>query len=212
MSRPSAARKAPKGEYIETDSGNKVWRKANISGAPNITLGGRTVIREDVHLRGDLHRLSTTKEDGSKSSSSHSISIGRCSVVAAGCVIKPPCRVSRGVLTYYPMKIGDNVFIGPNSTIQSASISSHVHIGEHCVLQPFSMVRENVKILPHTIVPANMVIPSNSVVGGRPARIIGEVGEGWGAAGGASAAGGAGTGGESWVEGGDLRELVRSIR
>lgn len=206
------------------------------------------MIREDVHLRGDLHRLSTTKEDGSKSSSSHSISIGRCSVVAAGCVIKPPCRVSRGVLTYYPMKIGENVFIGesfssrrhwrrrpcswsnpcieydfvfklrlglivqtgPNSTIQSASISSHVYIGEHCILQPFSLVRENVKILPHTIVPANMVIPSNSVVGGRPARIIGEVGEGWGAAGGAT--GGAGAGGESWVEGGDLRELVRSIR
>lgn len=75
------------------------------------------------------------------------------------------------------------------------------------MLQPFTMVRENVKILPHTIVPANMVIPSNSLVAGRPARIIGEVGEGWGTAG---STGGAGL--EAVVEGGDLRELVRSIK
>ena len=54
-----------------------------------------------------------------------------------------------------------------------------------------------------------MVIPAGSVVGGQPARILGEVGEGWGISPGA-AAGGGGTG--DWVEGGDLRELVRSIR
>lgn len=190
------------------DSGNKVWRKANISGAPNITLGGKTVIREDVNLRGDLTRLSSKDDGASKSSSSsHSISIGRCSIIAAGTVVKPPCRVSRGILTYYPMKIGDNVYVGPGCTIQAASISSHVWIGEKCVLQPFVMVRESVKILPGSIVPANMVIPSNSLVAGRPARIIGEVGEGWGAGGGAVG----GVGVEAVVEGGDLRELVRSI-
>lgn len=62
------------------------------------------------------------------------------------------------------------------------------------------------KVLPDTIVPSLMVIPPNSVVGGQPARIIGEVGEGWGAT-----VAGVGAGGEL-VEGGDLRELVRSIR
>jgi dynactin-5 len=98
--------------------------------------------------------------------------------------------------------------VGPNSVIQAAQISSHVHIGENCVLQPFCMIKENCKILPRTVVPANMVVPPNSVVGGRPGRIVGEVGEGWGVAVGASA----GASGEGWVEGGDLRELVRSIR
>lgn len=68
-----------------------------------------------------------------------------------------------------------------------------------------------------------MVIPSGSVVGGRPARVIGEVGEGWGVSGGGGSvgsSGGAGAGGlgvggggeKNWVEGGDLRELVRSIK
>jgi dynactin-5 len=48
-----------------------------------------------------------------------------------------------------------------------------------------------------------MVVPPMSIVGGRPGRVIGEVGEGWGVSVG---------GGEGWVEGGDLRELVRSIK
>jgi dynactin-5 len=71
------------------------------------------------------------------------------------------------------------------------------------------MIRENCKILPNTTIPSQMIIPPNSVVGGRPGRIVGEVGEGWGMG---SLGGGAPAGGEGWVEGGDLRELVRSIR
>jgi dynactin-5 len=89
-----------------------------------------------------------------------------------------------------------------------------VYISNNVVIGPFAIIKENVKILPHTVVPANMVIASGSVVGGQPARVVGEVGEGWGVSGG-GAAGGLGVGGggeEKWVEGGDLRELVRSIR
>ena len=53
--------------------------------------------------------------------------------------------------------------------------------------------------------PPHMIIPPGSVVAGRPARIVGEVGEGWGM----QLGGGEG---EEWVEGGDLRPLVRSIK
>ncbi|KAF2087256.1 trimeric LpxA-like protein, partial [Saccharata proteae CBS 121410] len=195
-------RKAPKGEYIETDTGNKVSRKACISGTANITLGGKTVIQSDVHLRGDLHRW---KEPGKAATA---IIIGKYTVIGAGCVIKPPCRMNGGQLSYFPLRIGEHVFIGPDSVISAANIGSHVYIGEHCVLEPFSILRDNVKVLPHTVIPANMVIPSNSVVGGRPGRVVGELGEGWGESAGAGMGGG---GGAEWVEGGDLRELVRSI-
>jgi dynactin-5 len=81
-------------------------------------------------------------------------------------------------------------------------------------IHPFAIIKENVKILPNSIIPANMVIAPGSVVGGQPARVVGEVGEGWGVSGG-GAGGGLGVGGggeEKWVEGGDLRELVRSIK
>ncbi|KAK7509837.1 trimeric LpxA-like protein [Phyllosticta citriasiana] len=215
-SRPSATRKAAKGEYIETDSGNKVSRRAHISGTANITLGGKTVIQSEVVLRGDLHRLkSSSTSSSSTASSQHSnaISIGRCTIISPNCTIRPPARVSRGQLSHYPMKIGDNVFIGPHCRISAASISSHVHVGAYAVLEPFCLIRDNVKILPHSVVPANMVVPSNSVVGGRPARVVAELGEGWGVQAGGGVGGAAGAApGEAWVEGGDLRELVRSIR
>jgi dynactin-5 len=90
-----------------------------------------------------------------------------------------------------------------------------VHIGEKVTINQFAIIKENVKILPNTVIPANMVIASGSVVGGCPARVIGEVGEGWGVSGGGGTGGGLGVGGggeEKWVEGGDLRELVRSIK
>ncbi|KAF3041618.1 hypothetical protein E8E11_001513 [Didymella keratinophila] len=189
MSRPAARKAAPKGEYIETDSGNKVSRKAAITGTANITLGGKTVIMADVQLRGDLKPTRPMPSQSGKETTPISINIGRCT-------------------------IGDNVFVGPNCTISAIQISSHVHIGANVTIQPFAIIKENVKILPYTVVPTNMVIASGSVVGGQPARIVGEVGEGWGVGGG-GAGGGLGVGGggeEKWVEGGDLRELVRSIK
>ena len=67
---------------------------------------------------------------------------------------------------------------------------------------PFCIIRENVRILPDSVVPANMVVPPGVVVAGRPARIVGEVGEGFGVDG----------TGEGYVEGGDLREVVRGIK
>lgn len=111
-------------------------------------------------------------------------------------------RMSHGQMNFYPIRIGDNVFIGPGTYVSSVAISSHVHIGENCVLSPFCMIKEGAKVLPNTVVPPNMVVPAGCIVAGRPARIVGEVGDG------------AGQGGsvDEWVEGGDLRELVRSIK
>ncbi|KAF2153883.1 dynactin [Myriangium duriaei CBS 260.36] len=196
------ARKVAKSEYIETETGNKISRKARIEGKPNIMLGGKTVIMAEVCLRGDLHRFSCS--DGVDKGPTTSISIGRYAVVATGTTLRPPCRISRGQMAYYPIRIGDNVFIGPSCMISAISISSHVYIGANCVLSPFCIIKENCKVLPNTVVPANMVVPPSSVVGGNPGRVIDDVGEGWGA--------GTGGPGEDWVEGGDLRELVRSIK
>ncbi|GAB7352307.1 hypothetical protein MBLNU459_g2759t2 [Dothideomycetes sp. NU459] len=157
----------------------------------------------DVYMRGDLHRSSGGDGDSANQPKT-AISIGRYSIIATGCTLRPPARISRGQMSYYPMRIGDNVFIGPNATISSGSIGSHVYIGANAVLSPFCIIKENCKILPDTIVPPHMVVPAGSIVGGNPGRIIGEVGEGWGVGGGSS--------GELWVEGGELRELVRSIK
>jgi dynactin 5 len=113
-------------------------------------------------------------------------------------------RLHKGQMTFIPMRIGDNVFIGPGCHISSASISSHVYVGAGCVLSPLCIVKEGSKILPNTVVPSGMTVPAGTVVGGRPAKILEEVGDGWGQGGGVE--------GDEWVEGGDLRPLVRSIK
>ncbi|RMZ35066.1 hypothetical protein D0859_00780 [Hortaea werneckii] len=205
-SRPAAvSRRSAKTEYIETDTGNKISRRSHIEGKQNIMLGGKSVIMAGVCLRGDLYRKSERGATEGEKDAQTAISVGRASVISTNCTLRPPMRISRGQMTFYPIRISDNVFIGPESHIAAAAISSHVHIGARCVLQPFCVIKEQCKILPGTVVPPHMIVPPGSVVAGRPARIVGEVGEGWGMPLG-------GGEGEEWVEGGDLRPLVRSIK
>jgi dynactin-5 len=80
--------------------------------------------------------------------------------------------------SHYPLKIADHVFIGPSSIIEAALIGSHVNIGSNCVVGKFAIIKDFVKILDGTVVPPNMVIPSFSIVAGRPARFVGEIAEG----------------------------------
>jgi dynactin-5 len=77
-----------------------------------------------------------------------------------------------------PLRIGDHVFIGERSIIRAASIASHVHIGHDVVVGEFAIIKDYVRILDGTVVPANMWIPPFSIVAGQPARVIGEVPEG----------------------------------
>ena len=93
------------------------------------------------------------------------------------------------------MKIGEHVFFGGGCVVEAASIGDRCHFGEGVVVGKLCVIREHVKVLKGAVMPEGMVVPSFCVVGGRPARILGEVGDAWGT-------------GEG--EGGDLRELWRA--
>jgi len=67
-----------------------------------------------------------------------------------------------------------------------------VWIGANCTIGNMVMIKDNVKILDGTVVPPNMVIPSFSIVAGRPGRVIGEIAEGE-------------------VDAMDLREIYRAV-
>jgi dynactin-5 len=77
-----------------------------------------------------------------------------------------------------PLRIGDHVFIGEGTVVQAATVGSHVHIAKDVVVGDFAIIKDYVRVLEGTVIPANMVIPSFSIVAGQPARIIGEVPEG----------------------------------
>lgn len=97
--------------------------------------------------------------------------------------------------------------MGPNTFISAASIGSYVYIGADVVIGNACIVADRVKILDGAVMPEAMQVPTGSVVGGVPARVLGEVGEGWGLE--------SGTVGEEWggwIEGGELKELIRSVQ
>ena len=197
---------AHKGAYIETDTGNKVARKSQLYGTQFIILGGRVTISPDVCIRGDLIRSapSPPSKDPSNPTPSNpapaystTITIGRYSYIGSSCILRPPYRLHRGLISYHPLKIGEHTYIGPGCVIEAASLGDHVHIGAGAVVGKMCIVKDGVKILPGSVLPMGMVVGSGSVVGGRPGRVVGEVGEGWGVGDG--------------VEGGDLREVWRGV-
>ncbi|OAA39434.1 dynactin subunit 5 [Metarhizium rileyi] len=176
------SRRPAKGDYIETDTGNKVARKAILVGTQNIMLGGKTVIQPEVMIRGDLVRTAPSSSSSSSSSSaptsSTAVAIGRYCFLSRGALLRPPGRLYKGAYTYMPLRLGDHVFVGQNTVVQAATVGNHVSIGRDCAVNEFAIVKDYVKILDGSVVPAFMVIPSFSVVAGTPARVVGEVPEG----------------------------------
>ncbi|KXJ87684.1 dynactin subunit 5 [Microdochium bolleyi] len=176
------SRKQPRGEYIETDTGNKVARKAVLVGTQHIMLGGKTVIQAEAMIRGDLSRTASSAAPGAAAgaapASNTAVAIGRYCFLSKGCCLTPPGRTYKGAFTYLPLRLGDHVFVGEGAVVQAATIGSHVHIGANAVVGEFAIIKDYVRVLPDTVIPANMVIPSFSIVAGQPARVVGEVPEG----------------------------------
>ncbi|PYH45493.1 dynactin subunit 5 [Aspergillus saccharolyticus JOP 1030-1] len=209
--------KASKGEYIETDTGNKISRRSLIHGTQHIILGGKTVIQSDAVIRGDLYRISssqqqqqqqhkptastststsTTSTTSASPNPSVAITIGRYSYISRQAILRPPSRLHRGVYSFYPLKIGDHVFVGERAVVEAASVGNHVQIGRDAVVGSMAIIKDFACVLDGAVVAPGMVVPSWCVVGGAPARIVGEVGEGYGVEG---------------AEGGMARERYRVV-
>ncbi len=77
------------------------------------------------------------------------------------------------------MRISDSVFIGASTVVRAAEIKSNVHIGANCSIGNMCIIKENVRVLDGTVLPANSVWSAGVVIAGRPGRVVGEVGEGW---------------------------------
>ncbi|KAI0846014.1 trimeric LpxA-like protein [Daldinia vernicosa] len=173
------SRKPAKGEYIETDTGNKVSRKAILIGTQHIMLGGKTVIQAEAMIRGDLARTGQAVSGSAAAPGSNTaVAIGRYCYLSKGCCLRPPGRIYKGSFTFLPLRLGDHVFIGEGTVVQAATVGSHVYIGQNVVVGEFSIIKDYVRVLEGTVIPPNMVIPSFSIVAGQPARVIGEVPEG----------------------------------
>ena len=183
--------KQAKGEYIETETGNKVSRRSQIHGTTNIILGGRTVIQSEAVIRGDLMRTATpsatsmnpqtSSSSSQQPSQSLAVSTGKYTFLAQGSVLHPPRKLHRGQFSHHPQKIGDNVYVGPGAIVEAATLGSNVWIGAGAVIGRLAIIRDGAKVLEGAVVPPGMVVGAGEVVGGRPARKVGEtgLGDGW---------------------------------
>lgn len=107
-----------KDEYVETASGNKVSRQTVLCGSQNIVLHGKVIVQSNAIIRGDLANVRT----------------GRYCIISKNSVIRPPFKqFSKGV-AFFPLHIGDHVYIGENSVVSAASIGSYVYIGKNVVI------------------------------------------------------------------------------
>lgn len=173
------------------------------------------MIQAEAVIRGDLFRLPQSSSSSSSSgggsqegdnnanahanaaaSSSVAITVGRYSYISKQAVLRPPSRFHRGVYSFYPLKIGDHVFVGERAVVEAATVGNHVHIGRDAVIGNMAILKDYSYVLDGAVVPPQMVVPSFCVVGGAPARIVGEVGEGYGVEG---------------AEGGLARERYRMV-
>ncbi|MEE6480838.1 hypothetical protein FKM82_012680 [Ascaphus truei] len=111
-----------------------------------------TIIMNDCIIRGDLAN----------------VRVGRHCVVKSRSVIRPPFKkFSKGV-AFFPLHIGDHVFIEEDCVVNAAQIGSYVHIGKNCVIGRRCVLKDCCKILDNTVLPPETVVPPFTVFSGCP--------------------------------------------
>ncbi|CCE79917.1 Piso0_003009 [Millerozyma farinosa CBS 7064] len=147
-------------DWIETSTGNRISRKAEITGSDRILIRGNCTISEDVKLQGDVPLGGSSKG---------SITIGKYCYFGKGSVVVPPRIGDGGEETLHgPVEIGSYNIVGERCKIRSASIGSRVLIEEDCTLGDLSIIYDCCVIRRGTVVPPRMIIPPYSDVSGVP--------------------------------------------
>lgn len=150
-----------KSEYVETASGNKVCRQTVLCGSQNIVLQGKVIVQSDAIIRGDLANVRT----------------GRYCIISKEAVIRPPYKkFSKGV-AFFPLTMGDHVYVGERSVINAAVVGSYVYIGKNVVIGRRCVLKDCCVIADDSILAPETVVPPFTRYSGSPAMQVGEVQE-----------------------------------
>jgi dynactin-5 len=112
-----------------------VCRQTVLCGSQNIILQGKVIVQSEAIIRGDLANVRT----------------GRYCIISKEAVIRPPYKkFSKGYWTiqekktcnnefnfsvaFFPLTMGDHVFVGERSVVSAAVVGSYVYIGKNCVI------------------------------------------------------------------------------
>lgn len=148
-----------KAEYVETTSGNKVSRQTVLCGSQNIVLNGKCIVQSDSIIRGDLANVRT----------------GRYCIISKNSVIRPPYKkFSKGV-AFFPLHMGDHVFVGENSIVNAGAVGSYVYIGKNVVIGRRCILKDCCLIEDDSVIPPETVVPSFTRYGGSPGIMVGKL-------------------------------------
>uniref|UniRef100_A0A0N4ZWU2 Dynactin subunit 5 n=1 Tax=Parastrongyloides trichosuri TaxID=131310 RepID=A0A0N4ZWU2_PARTI len=147
-----------KDDYFETTTGNRIAKNCSLSGSVNLILNGKVTVMDRCTLRGDLNM----------------IRIGKFTVIKEDCTIRPSYKLYKKGLMVYTNQIGDNVFIEENCIIMSIQMGAYVFVGKNSVIGRGVHIKECCQILPNTVIASNATFPPFSVIGGNPAKVVGE--------------------------------------
>lgn len=132
-----------------------------LCGSQNIVLNGKTIIQSESIIRGDLAN----------------IRIGRHCVISRRAVIRPPFKkFSKGV-AFFPLHVGDHVFINEDTIVNAAHIGSYVYIGKNCVIGRRCVLKDCCMVADNTVLSPETVVPAFSIYSGSPGLFSGELPE-----------------------------------
>ncbi|XP_023025099.1 dynactin 5, p25 subunit [Leptinotarsa decemlineata] len=150
-----------KGDYVETASGNKVCRQTVLCGSQNIILQGKVIVQSEAIIRGDLANVKT----------------GRYCIISKEAVLRPPYKkFSKGV-AFFPLTMGDHVYVGEKSLVNAAIVGNYVYIGKNCVIGRRCTLKDCCVIEDNTVLAPETVVPPFTRYGGSPGTCVGDLPE-----------------------------------
>ncbi|EFX77578.1 hypothetical protein DAPPUDRAFT_106006 [Daphnia pulex] len=130
-------------------------RQSTLCGSQNIILNGKNIIMGESMIRGDLAN----------------VRMGQYCILSKQSVIRPPFKKFAKGVAFFPLHVGDHVFIGENSVVNAAVVGSYVYIGKNCVIVNCCMIADD------TVLPPETVVSPFTVYSGSPGHCIEELPE-----------------------------------
>ncbi|XP_023290826.1 dynactin subunit 5 isoform X1 [Orussus abietinus] len=143
-------------DRVDEASGNKVSRQTVLCGSQNIVLHGKVIVQSDAIIRGDLASVRT----------------GRYCIISKNVVIRPPFKKFSKGIAFFPLQMGDHVFVGERAVVNAAVVGSYVYIGKNAVIGRRCILKDCSYIEDGAVVPPETVIPSFTRFSGNPAVCV----------------------------------------
>eukprot|EP01079_Euglenida_sp_SAG-EU17-18_P010347 gene10347-1873_t len=170
-------------DYVVTNTGNKVSRKACLYGIPSLILKSMVVIKDGAILRGDLDKISIgiAPLPLAPTGAAYPTHPGKCTVLSEDTVVRPYLQKSKSNVQHHSVSIGSSVFLGPAVVSEARSIGDCVYVGANAILGKRSRISECCYVMPNSVLADSSVMPPYSCISGNPAQVVSMLPESFGA-------------------------------